>query len=482
MRWLPRWRKTPTRTRPMLPKLARPGEPPLPSHFMLGLVEHWWWALLLLVVAAILLFTCTQWAGQLGAEASALMLQADLLSDPKDRLTAYKDALQYRTDNQIKIATGLAQGFGALVLAVGVYFTWRTVLLTQRRLDVDREAQLTNRFTQAIGQLGAELKDGSPNLETRLGAIYALERIARDSPRDSGPILEVLTAYVRQHAPWPPPDGDPPSQSQPSHDAHAAETSDVRPVRRPRADIQAALTAIGRRARPPGYLEPFPIDLSRTDLRGALLLGAHLDFANLQGAHLEDTVLTAAELYRATLTDAYLTRASLMNAILPNAHLIRAHLQSAVLVGAHLESAKLAEADLQGAELQHAHMQSASLWSARLQGANLAGADLVRANLNHARLQQAVLLGAMLHDASLCNARLEGAVLAGPWRPPGVPDYGIPRDDGDERPAEGLTWDRLRGARVDNLTQLPSYLRATWNHRTVRYRRPRFSKRRRAGK
>src|SRR3982751_6161439 len=40
-------------------------------------------------------------------------------------------------------------------------------------------------------------KGGGPNLEVRLGAIYALERIPRDSERDHWPIMEVLCAYVR---------------------------------------------------------------------------------------------------------------------------------------------------------------------------------------------------------------------------------------------------------------------------------------------
>src|SRR6266702_335401 len=44
---------------------------------------------------------------------------------------------------------------------------------------------------------------GSDNLDVRLGGIYALERIASSSEVDRGPILEVLTAYVRGHSPWP---------------------------------------------------------------------------------------------------------------------------------------------------------------------------------------------------------------------------------------------------------------------------------------
>jgi hypothetical protein len=39
------------------------------------------------------------------------------------------------------------------------------------------------------------------NNDVTVGGIYALERIARDSPDDRAAIGEVLTAYVRGHAP-----------------------------------------------------------------------------------------------------------------------------------------------------------------------------------------------------------------------------------------------------------------------------------------
>jgi hypothetical protein len=35
----------------------------------------------------------------------------------------------------------------------------------------------------------------------RLGGSYALERIARDSARDHPTVMEVLSAYVHEHAP-----------------------------------------------------------------------------------------------------------------------------------------------------------------------------------------------------------------------------------------------------------------------------------------
>jgi hypothetical protein len=90
-----------------------------------------------------------------------------------------------------------AQILGGAALLSGVYFTWRT-------LQVNREGQITERFTRAIDQLGEADDKGAPQLEIRLGGIYALERIARDSPeRDYSTVMEVLTAYVRQNAPLP---------------------------------------------------------------------------------------------------------------------------------------------------------------------------------------------------------------------------------------------------------------------------------------
>ena len=135
----------------------------------------------------------------------------------------------------------------------------------------------------------------------RLGGIYALERIARDSEKDHGPIMEVLTAFVRLHAPWPPEKPaeakeQPAESGKPVPGEKKPETKPA-PEVKPRADIQAILTVLGRRARTYGKGEAQRLDLRQTDLRGAdsrkptwrgrTSDGAHLEGANLREAHLE---------------------------------------------------------------------------------------------------------------------------------------------------------------------------------------------------
>ena len=88
----------------------------------------------------------------------------------------------------------LAQIIGGFALLIGLCFTWRTTRSTE-------DGRITDRFSKAVEQLGASNNEGKKQLEPRLGGIYALERIARDSQRDRWPIIEILSAYVRANAP-----------------------------------------------------------------------------------------------------------------------------------------------------------------------------------------------------------------------------------------------------------------------------------------
>jgi hypothetical protein len=243
-----------------------------------------------------------------------------------------------RLELQDKARGTLAQIIGGMVILVGLYFTGRSAAAAWRNVQVTQEGQITERFTRAIEQLGND------KLAIRLGGIYALERIARDSPTDHWPIMEVLTAYVREHAPW----KDTP-QSEP----------------KPAADIQAILTVLGRRRY--GQDEKQRLDLQDTDLRNVNLLGAHLEGAILMRAHLEDADLWGAHLQGANLLGAHLKKANLMDA----------HLTRAVLVGAHLEEAHLERAHLEDARLRGAHLTRAVLVDAHLEGAYLRQSFLV---------------------------------------------------------------------------------------------------------
>jgi hypothetical protein len=191
----------------------------------------------------------------------------------------------FKAENDAR--TTLAQIIGGFAVLTGLYFAWRNITVT-------KEGQITDRFYKAIEQLGTTDDKGNPKLELRLGGIYAMERIARDSERDHWPIMEVLTAYVREHAPTHLP---------------ANQTNPVAQDPAPLAtDIQAIVTVIRRREwsyeNPWQYLDLHQADLSGVNLTGAHLRGVNLVGADLAGAHLEFTNLTGANLMCTDLKDA----------------------------------------------------------------------------------------------------------------------------------------------------------------------------------
>jgi hypothetical protein len=228
--------------------------------------------------------------------------------------------------------TAAAIGVGGTVI-VGVAGFWasvrntsKTTALALRAVELTEQGQVTDRYTKAIGQLGSD------KLDVRIGAIYALERIARDSPRDHPAVMDVLSAFIREHSrePWP------------VHDPQPGAKSGPEPETRP--DIQAAVTVLVRRD---WSNDKEPIDLA----------GARLPSADLSEGHFRNATMTGADLTEADLSDADLSGASLVGAELHVAVLVRAKLTNAVLNAANLQAAILDNADFSGADLTDVILQ-----------------------------------------------------------------------------------------------------------------------------
>lgn len=272
-----------------------------------------------------------------------------------------------RLELQNDVRTTLLQGLGGLAVLAGAAFAYGQLLTNRRQLqhsiessqqqqELDRQGQVTERFTRAIDQLGHE------NPDVRLGGIYALERIAKDSPQDRASIAEILAAFVRNHAPWPPNRPGQPGDDWPSED--------IPPMWEWAPEAQAALTVLGRQEPPIDLRQP--LDLRRTDLRRADLIDAQLPEVDFEGAQLWSADLRGARLRKANFFEADLHGADLEGAVL----------QGASFAVAELDDANLERAQLQGADLR-GFVQGANLRNAQLQGANLKGSRLQGARYNN---------------------------------------------------------------------------------------------------
>ena len=338
----------------------------------------------------------------------------------------------------VAVYAAVAQGTevdGAAIRNIGLavaavfgapFLVWRS-FVAQRQADIAEQGQITERINKAVGNLGATrsvkrhrissggfkryekdehgkldytkpiLEDFTePNLEVRIGAIYALERLAQDSLRDHVQIMEILTAYIRENAKaegadtFPEPDWGPLPDDATDDERKAHEEARTKRFTHSifeskawkwarklkcRTDTQAALTVIGRRnaeqkAREKADIrqsdDGYRLDLRETNLQGTDL--SNLDFTN--------ALMTRARLEGANFRRAQLVGANLAGARMQGVDLGEAWMSEANLFEARLEGAYLTEARLDSADLSSARMEGAMLFKARLEGADLGGARL----------------------------------------------------------------------------------------------------------
>jgi hypothetical protein len=249
----------------------------------------------------------------------------------------------------------LLQGIGGMLFLATAFFTWRQLATSREELrhnvesshvqhELDRQGQITEQFNKAIDHLG------SVAIDVRLGGIYALERIAITSEHERGPIVEVLTAYLREHAPRP----------------AVQDTPDPATIKAPKADVQAAAIVLARRATDGD--RGADLDLTGIDLRKAYLAPPKLNVAQLQRVNFQEALLQASNLEAADLGNADLWRVDLRWSNLKSTNLRKAYLREADLRDTEMQDADLREAQLQGSDLR----------GAKLEGARLEGADADR--------------------------------------------------------------------------------------------------------
>jgi uncharacterized protein YjbI with pentapeptide repeats len=285
---------------------------------------------------------------------------------------------------------------------------WRGVSLDRSSKAAEKQAEnaskshVADTYTKAIEQLGAVDSKGEPNLELRLGGLYALEKIAKANEDYHPQITEVLCAYVRMHCP----------REYEEHETDGSHIQEYDPrigFDLIRIDIQACLTVIGKRK---------------------------LAYDTTGHLNLERIAIDQASLYEADLSDAKINKSNLNGVNLVGANLIKADLSRSNLNGSNLSKANLSMADLTAVNLIGSTLIEANLSRTQLINANLSKAGLCKANLTKANLIQVDFLATDLSRADLREADLIYA--------------------------KNLSCHQIESAEINQKTRLPDYIKVTW--------------------
>jgi hypothetical protein len=249
---------------------------------------------------------------------------------------------------------------------VGPYLLYRAY--TARRLVAaqQRTAEATELGKSAEIMAAAFKGLGGREIQIRVGAIYTLERHARDRPSDQGPIVQTLAAFVRERCPAPVPKLVAGVYKNPPPEAIYVT---------PATDIQAAVTVLGRRLRandPPGTrlslasVNLSGYDFSNGDFAGTSFRGAYLCASNFAGAKL--------------------MRADFQLAMLESADFYNAKAAEASFSAAYCGQARFAHSDLGGASFVESDLRQADFTGATMLGANMQGAVIDGARLDTNRI------------------------------------------------------------------------------------------------
>lgn len=283
-------------------------------------------------------------------------------------------------------------GLASLPILILTWY-WRTI---HKEADIRNaeESLINDRFCRAVQLLGDK------NESVRIGGLFALERLAIDSPRDLLAILEILAAYIRGFA------KRPSVQEEEIEDEHEfmQEQMGYNPreyEHKPTNDVLAALKILGRR-----YIQK-DIDAHRPDLRETRL--AYIDISNTKG--FSNALFAKADLNHVFAIDATLENTVFDNTNIYKGVFTRTNMKGATLWGAVLSNARLDAVDLSGAVLVSTRMKEAMVARCTINGAQASEADFTMARVYDCNVADSIFTRCRFYDSTLMNINFKSCNL-----------------------------------------------------------------------
>jgi hypothetical protein len=305
-----------------------------------------------------------------------------------DALSASAPTYQETTRNFL---LAFASAFGAPFLVWRAWVAHQQARAAAEQARVALENHVTGIFAKSVELMGYEREvqipqaGGAsvvrtvPNIEARLGAIYSLERILRESEKDQRAILETLCAYIRENSPL----------EVPEDEAEASVFWQggtlIRGTRR--KDVQAAITVVGRR--PPTARES--LDFKNTNLVGYDFSGRNFDQGDFSRAFMNGTNLTGTSFSSCTFSNTFVKNSQVKDTKFHLSLFEDCDFTNAELDGADFRSATFLDTDLRKARITKIHLEGANLEKAFGYSLEYAVDAIKRGNTNGPYYGQEVL-------------------------------------------------------------------------------------------
>lgn len=341
----------------------------------------------------------------------------------------------------------LIKGLGGSLVFITAFIGWENLKSTQKSISVAEEKQITERFSKAVEMIGNE-----HSIHLRLGGIYALERIAKDSERDQQQVMEILAAFVRVQTS----SSIEQDSSRPYHyksldtlrdeqweqeqdyyqylddpdDCEMFILADHTYTRSPSIDIQAAVSVIGRRVKTAEESKGNVIDMSQATLKDIVFSGNY-DQVNFYGTHFISPIFRENTSFRgADLSETFIENLRADNVSMAEATFKKSVIIASRLSKINLNDACFSEVEFSGGTvLEQCDFSRASLNSLKIghpvptkprnKNSNVMCAqfeersEFKQVNFDEVEMTYSSLDDAVFELSSFENANLEGSTIRG---------------------------------------------------------------------
>src|SRR3989339_247908 len=299
----------------------------------------------------------------------------------KEKLEAIKDI----RSNVIYIA-------GGILAIIGIYLTWRRTKALDKQNIINEDNNNKNLILQQFSKASELLKD--ENIAARLSGIYLFEKIMSTNEEYHWPIIELLTAYVREKRDNKKYDCDFSKEEDHlnieydevtktnfyeiinyEYDGKGGEIPiKKRYLRVPvEKDIQAILTILGRRSRKLEKHEESEENLEEiiSELQNAIINKSKREetqvISNKLVIGMNRIELNNVNMYKVNLRNCHFENTVFSNVIFENAYCENTHFENSDFTNAHFKNAICRHAHFEYASYSFANFENTSFQNANFQ-------------------------------------------------------------------------------------------------------------------
>lgn len=262
-------------------------------------------------------------------------------------------------------------------------------------VKISQSNSLNSIYTSAVAQLGENIDTDTPNYSVRIGAIYALERLARDNEEYHQEVMNVLCSYVRINS-----RNRRGSVAENINERSLGNIENMNHMVISYVDVQEALSVLGRR--------DISLDKNELDLSGCRLYMIQLGEAGWDGVNFSNV-----QFYNMTIRNCSFEKSKFLGSTFNNCGFYESFFEEAKMAGAQFNNCIISKTSFEKSNLEQVKIQGQGsvLYEVNFENSILNNLNVIDAELTSCKFNNSHFYGALITSSELLSCEFDGAGL-----------------------------------------------------------------------